>query len=63
MRPTVNKMIAAMRELESGPPPAGGPPPQVAELERLGATLGRFGPVLSILLVVLVSLMVFKPGV
>jgi uncharacterized membrane protein len=61
MRPTVKKMIAAMRELEAGPPAGGGPPPQVAELERLGGVMARFGPILSLLLVVLVTLMVWKP--
>lgn len=62
MKPTVKKMIVAMREMESGPPPAGGPPPQVAQLEKLGARLGQFGPILTVLLIVIVALMIWKPG-
>jgi hypothetical protein len=46
-----------------GPPPgAGGPPPQVAELEALGKRIGAGGMTLNLLTVVLIALMVFKPG-
>ena len=46
-----------------GPPPgAGGPPPQVLELEALGKKIGAGGMVLNLLTVVLIALMVFKPG-
>jgi uncharacterized membrane protein len=67
MLPNVKKMISLQRELvAAGPPPAGapagGPPPQVAELEQRGKTLATFGPVLNILAVVILFLMVFKPG-
>jgi uncharacterized membrane protein len=67
MRPTVKKMITLQRELVAmGPPPegapAGGPPPQVVELEAHGKRLSTFGPVLNVLAVVLIYLMVFKPG-
>ena len=65
MKPTVKKMIATMKEMESaGPPAAGaqGPPPQVAVMEQLGARLGTFGPVLTVLLIVIVALMIWKPG-
>jgi uncharacterized membrane protein len=61
--PTVRKMIAAMKEMEAGPPPSGGPPPQVAELERLGGVMARVGPVMSLLSIALIALMVFKPGI
>lgn len=67
MVPNVKKMIALQRELVSmGPPPAaapaGGPPPQVAELEQRGKTLGTFGPVLNVIAAVIISLMIWKPG-
>ena len=46
-----------------GPPPgAGGPPPQVAQLEAMGKKLGVGGTTLNLLTVVLVVLMVWKPG-
>jgi hypothetical protein len=49
-----------------GPPPegapAGGPPPQVAQLEAHGKKLGTFGPVLNIIAVVIIGLMIWKPG-
>jgi uncharacterized membrane protein len=66
MVPNVKKMIGLQKELVSmGPPsgaPAGGPPPQVAELERRGKTLATFGPMLNIIAVALIALMVTKPG-
>lgn len=62
MQPTVRRMIALQEEMASGPPPAGGPPPQLAEMEQLGKRLATVSPILNILLVVLLILMVFKPG-
>ncbi|HEX2849660.1 MAG TPA: DUF2269 family protein [Acidimicrobiales bacterium] len=59
------KMDALMEELVSaGPAPAaaGGPPPQVAQLEALGKQQAMAGGVLNVLLIVIVVLMVFKPG-
>jgi uncharacterized membrane protein len=63
--PAVKKMVRLQEELVSaGGPPAGasGPPPQVAELEDLGKRVGITSTVLNVLLVVIVFLMVFKPG-
>ena len=60
------RMVALAGELAAaGPPPAGasGPPPQVAEMEALEKKLGMGGAFLSFMLVVLIYLMVFKPGV
>jgi uncharacterized membrane protein len=57
-----NRMIGLMREMEAGPPPAGGPPPQVAQLERLGKAQGMASGILHLLLVILVALMVWQPG-
>ena len=62
MTPSVKRMIVLQEELTSGPPPAGGPPPQVAEMEQLGKRLATVGPMLNILLIVILVLMVFKPG-
>jgi uncharacterized membrane protein len=68
LRPTVKKMIALQRELVSmGPPPAGapagGPPPQVAQLETHGQTMAKVGPIVNIIAVIIIFLMAFKPGV
>jgi len=48
----------------AGGPPAGasGPPPQVAQMEALEKKLAGGGAFLSFALVVLIALMVFKPG-
>lgn len=66
--PTAKRMIDLQRELVAmGPPPegapAGGPPPQVGELERLGKTVGMAGSLLHVIATVLIILMVWKPGV
>ena len=68
MIPAVKKMEALMRELIAmGSPPAGsapaGPPPQVAQMEALGKRLAIGGGFLNIVLVTIVVLMVWKPGV
>lgn len=66
MKPTVKKMIALQEEMvAAGPPPADappGPPPQAALMPPLGKKLATFGPVLNVLLLVILYLMVFKPG-
>jgi uncharacterized membrane protein len=62
MWPTVKRMGVLMREMLEGPPPAGGPPPQAAEMETLGKKLGVVGPVLDLILIAILFLMVFKPG-
>ena len=62
LRPRVRRMQALMEELIAGGPPAGGPPPQLAEMEQLGKRVGMIGPALDITMVVILFLMVFKPG-
>lgn len=65
LRPNVRRMQALVGEIvEAGPPPAGatGPPPQVAELEQRGRTVGIVGATLDVLLVVILVLMVWKPS-
>ena len=66
--PNVRRMQALMSELvEAGRPPAGaataGPPPQVVELEARGRRVGVTGTTLNLLVVVILFLMVWKPGV
>ena len=59
MRDLAAEMVAA------GPPPADAPPgrpPQVAEMERRGKTLGAASTFLHLLLVVILVLMIWKPA-
>ena len=66
MIPSAKRMNALSAELvNAGPPPAGaagGPPPQVAEMESLGNKLATFGGILNLMLLVIIILMIFKPG-
>ena len=65
-KPNIRRMNALGAELTAGGAPAGGagggPPPQVAELERRGRLAGLLGGVLNLIWVVIVFLMVWKPG-
>ena len=66
LQPSVKRMIALMEEMvHMGPPPAGGggPPPQAAQIEALGQRVGLASTALHILLIVILYLMIFKPGV
>ncbi len=64
--PNIRKMNAIAAELAGGGPApggtGGGPPPQVAELERRGQLAGVLGGALNLIWVVIVFLMVWKPG-
>lgn len=63
--PSVRKANALAEELATteGPPPGlAGPPPQVTALEALGKKIGATDAALKVLLVVLLYLMVWKPG-
>ena len=60
--PAVKRMQVLMAEMIAGPPPVGGPPPQAAEMEQLGKRVGAAGATLNLIVVVLIVLMVFKPG-
>jgi uncharacterized membrane protein len=59
--PNVMEAWGPPNVMEAGPPAAGGPPPQVAEMERRGRTVGMGGAGLNLLLVALVALMIWKP--
>lgn len=65
LRPGHKRMNVLMRELaDGGPAPVGaiGAPPQVSEMEAVGKRMAMAGLFLDVLLVVIVYLMVFKPG-
>jgi uncharacterized membrane protein len=64
--PNLRKLNALVAELGAGGAPpggaGGGPPPQLAELKRRGQLAGILGGVVNLLWVVIVFLMVWKPG-
>jgi uncharacterized membrane protein len=65
MIPGTKKMQKLLATLADGPAPGGGgsgPPPEVAEAEALGRRLGIFGAILNLLVLVILFLMVVKPG-
>jgi uncharacterized membrane protein len=62
MIPNSKRILSLMGEIEQGPPPAGGPPPQVAQITQLGQRLAFGGATLNVLVVILIGLMVWKPG-
>jgi uncharacterized membrane protein len=63
LRPTVKKLNALTAQLAAaGPTPsAGGPPPEVAEVEALDKRAGMVGAILNVIVVVVIALMVWKP--
>jgi uncharacterized membrane protein len=60
--PAVKRMQVLMAEVIAAGPPTGGPPPQAAEMEQLGKRIAPVGATLNVLVIVIVGLMVFKPG-
>lgn len=64
LRPAVKRYNAVSAQLAgAGPmPAAGGPPPEVAEVEALDKRIALVGTILNVLLAVIIFLMVFKPG-
>ena len=63
LQPRVKKLLALQREMVAAPPSTGGPPPQVAQLKALGAQIGPISGLLHLSLVVILVLMIWKPGV
>lgn len=55
----INELLA---EMEQGPPPVGGPPPQVVQLETLGKKQAASGAFLNLTVVVILALMIWQPG-
>lgn len=60
--PGHKRINALLAEIEQGPPPAGGPPPQVIELQAVGKKMAAAGATLNIFVVVFLILMIWKPG-
>jgi Predicted integral membrane protein (DUF2269) len=52
---------ALLLEMEQGPPPVGGPPPQVAQIQALGKKQAGTAMVLNLILVVILVLMIWQP--
>jgi len=59
--PGHKKINSLLLEMEQGPSPVGGPPPQVAQIEELGKRQGAAALVLDLLLVVILCLMIWQP--
>src|SRR5919201_334880 len=57
MIPGAKRLGVLMSEMVNGPPPTGGPPPQVAEMQTIGQRMGTVGPILDLILVVIIFLM------
>jgi hypothetical protein len=62
MFPGAKKINALMAEMEHGPPPSDAAPPQVAEIQALGQRQAIGGAVLNVIAVVILVLMIWKPG-
>jgi uncharacterized membrane protein len=67
LQPNVKRMISLMEQLaHMGATPAGAaagaPPPQVMELEERGKRVGLASTALHVILVIILYLMIFKPG-
>jgi hypothetical protein len=65
LRPSLKKMEALSRELVAAGPPSGpptGPPPQAVEIEQRGKVVAASGATLNLLVVVILALMIWKPG-
>jgi len=60
--PGHRKMNALLLEMEQGPPPAGGPPLQLAQIEALGKRQAAAGASLNVVVAVILILMIWKPG-
>ena len=59
--PGAKRINALLLEMESAQP-QGGPPPQVAQVQAIGKKLGGTSAVLHLLLIVMLVLMIWKPG-
>jgi uncharacterized membrane protein len=62
MFPGVKRIIALQKEMETGPVGEGGAPSQVAEMQAVGRRVGTSGMVLNLLVVAILVLMIWKPG-
>jgi hypothetical protein len=62
MQPRVRRMLVLQREMVAAGPPAGGPPPQAPQLEAMGKQVGALSGILHLSMVVILVLMIWKPG-
>jgi len=60
--PGQRKINALLLEMEQGPPPAGGPPPQLVQIQALGKRQAAAGASLNVVVAVILILMIWKPG-
>jgi hypothetical protein len=60
--PGHRKINELLLEMEQGPPPAAGPPPQLAEIQALGKRQAAAGASLNVVVAVILILMIWKPG-
>jgi hypothetical protein len=60
--PGHRKINELLLEMEQGPPPVGGPPPQVAQIQALGKRQAAAGATLNVVVAVILFLMIWKPG-
>ena len=60
--PGQRKINALLLEMEQGPPPAGGAPPQLAQIQALGKRQAAAGASLNVVVAVILILMIWKPG-
>jgi hypothetical protein len=60
--PGHKRINALLAEMEQGPPPAGGPPPQAVELQAIGKKMAAAGMTLNVVVVIFLVLMIWKPG-
>jgi hypothetical protein len=59
--PGHKKINGLLLEMEQGPPPAGGPPPQVAQIQALGTRQAAAGMSLDLVLTAILALMIWQP--
>jgi len=59
--PGHKKINALLLEMEQGPPPVGGPPPQVAQIQALGKKQAGTAMILDLILVAILTMMVWQP--
>lgn len=62
LRKNHRRINVLLAEMGAEGPPAGGPPPQAAELGRIGGQQATGGMVMNLLLIALLALMIWKPG-
>ena len=59
--PGHKKINGLLLEMEQGPPPAGGPPPQLAQIQTLGKRQAAAGASLNVVVAVILVLMIWQP--